>query len=63
MPKKRRKKKKPPKTKKLKSNISESANPVRFLIFLAIGLILFAIFYYFAFIKGGWGSIDQEMGF
>jgi hypothetical protein len=52
MPKKKRKKKKP-KTKKAQSNISDSANPVRFFIFLAIGLLLFAALFYFLFIKGG----------
>lgn len=61
MPKKRRKKKRKPKTKKPQSGISESANPIRFLVMLAIGLILLAILYYFAVVTGGWGSIDQEL--
>jgi hypothetical protein len=51
MPKKKRKKKKP-KTKKAQTNISDNANPVRFFIFLAIGLILLAAFFYVLFIKG-----------
>ena len=53
MPKKKRKKKKKSGTKKAQINISDSANPVRFFIFLAIGLILFAALFYFLFIKGG----------
>ncbi|NQU08817.1 MAG: hypothetical protein HQ583_09660 [Candidatus Abyssubacteria bacterium] len=52
MPKKKRKKKKS-KTKKAQTNISDNANPVRFFIFLAIGLILLAAFFYVLFIKGG----------
>jgi len=53
MAKKKRKKKKPPKTKKPQGNISDNANPVRFLFFLAIGLILLAVFFYFLLIKSG----------
>lgn len=52
MAKKRRKKKKPPKSKKPQSSIPKSANPVRFLIFLAIGLILLVAFFFFAILKG-----------
>jgi hypothetical protein len=49
----KRKRRRTPKTKKFRSNIPETANPKRFLVFLAIGLLLFAIFYYFAVIKSG----------
>jgi hypothetical protein len=60
MPKKRRKKKKrQPKTKKPQSNIPESASTTRFLIFLAIGLILFGIYYYFAYVRGGGGAMEE----
>jgi hypothetical protein len=41
------------KYKKVKRSIPETANPVRFLIFLIIGLILFAIFFYFVVIESG----------
>jgi len=61
MPKKRRKKKKKqPKTKKVQSNIPKSASTVRFLIFLAIGLILCAIFFYFVYVKSG-GSVMEDL--
>ncbi len=45
MPKKKRKKKK---TKLPESSIPKTANTVRFLIFLAIGLILFVVFLVYA---------------
>lgn len=61
MPKKRRKKKKrQPKTKKPQRNIPETASTVRFVIFLIIGLILFCIFYYVAFLKVG--GLMQDWG-
>ncbi len=49
----KRKRRRTPKTKKYRSRIPKTANPLRFLIFLVIGLILFAIFYYFAVIESG----------
>jgi len=49
----KKKRRKSPKGKKYRSNIPKTANPIRFLIFLVIGLVLFAIFYFFAVIKSG----------
>jgi hypothetical protein len=34
--------------------IPESANPIRFLIFLVIGLALLVIVWYFGFVRGGY---------
>ncbi len=48
MPKKRRKKKKKSRANKPQGGISESANLVRFSIFLAIGLILLGVLFYFS---------------
>ena len=59
MPKKKRKKKKKSNSKTPQSNIPKSASTTRFLIFLAIGLILFGIFYYFAYIRGGGGAMED----
>jgi len=53
MPKKKRKKKKKSRTELPSSDISKNANPIRFLIFLAIGLILLGAFYFFLILKGG----------
>ena len=36
---------------KMISSIPDTANPIRFLIFMIIGLILFGIFMYFVVIK------------
>lgn len=49
----KRKRRRPPKGKKYQSRIPKTANPIRFLIFLVIGLVLFAIFYYFAVVQSG----------
>ena len=61
MPKKRRKKKKQSTSKKPQADISKNANPVRFFIFLAIGLVLLVLFYYAAYKSGGFLTIEQEL--
>ncbi len=61
MPKKKRRKKTPPRSKKPRSNIPESASTVRFLIFLAIGFIMLAVFIYFAFKLAGFSSLEEEL--
>ena len=53
MAKKRRKRKNPPKSKKPQSSIPEGVSQIRFFIFLAVGVVLFALFYYFAIVEGG----------
>jgi hypothetical protein len=61
MPKKKRKKKKQSKSKKPQADISRNANPIRFFIFLAIGLVLLALFFYAAYQSGGFLTLQQEM--
>ena len=62
MPKKKHRKKAPRKSKKAyRSNIPESASTTRFLIFLVIGLVLLAIFYYLTFVMGGYSSLEDEL--
>ena len=65
MPKKKRRKKKnkgnKPKSNKPRSNIPESASTTRFLIFLAIGIIMLVVFYYYAVVLGGFSSLEQEL--
>lgn len=60
MPKKKHRKKKP-KSNKPRSNIPESASTTRFLIFLAIGIIMLVVFYYYAVVLGGFSSLEQEL--
>jgi hypothetical protein len=60
MPKKKRRKKKPSKSNKSRSNIPESASTTRFLIFLAIGFVLLAVFLYFSF-KMGFSNLEDEL--
>ncbi len=62
MPKKKHRKKAPPKSKKVpRSSIPESASTTRFLIFLAIGFILLAVFFYFVFKEGGFSSLEDDL--
>lgn len=51
----KRKKRRPKQGKALRT-IPKSANPIRFLIFLTIGVILFFIFFIFVFARAG--SLD-----
>jgi hypothetical protein len=48
-----KRKKKKPKTKRVKRSIPETASPIRFLIFLTIGLILLGIVVYYGVIRSG----------
>jgi hypothetical protein len=43
------------------NSIAENTNLVRFSIFLAIGLILLGLFYYYVYTQGGFGTIQEDL--
>jgi hypothetical protein len=42
-------------------SLAENTNLVRFSIFLVIGVLLLALFYYYVYTHGGFGTIQEEL--